>query len=116
MGRLLGVRTKDEVTFFKLKSASRNLTSVKRRLFYTGDDRMLKCKHKGEAMILYDLESTQPYGKKEYLDPDMTKLFIDSAKTHNGVGVNRFGFFSNIDSKYFPFILVGVFFVAQMVI
>lgn len=57
------------------------MVSVAGRLYRMDDRLMTKDVATSDAAIFYDIDSTQPYSTTaEFVDPDMTRAFIDSAK------------------------------------
>ena len=71
----------DQISCRKLTRKPYQMISIFSRL-YRLDDALFVCdKQSTNCYIIYDLNGTQPYGANpEYLDPNMTRAFIDSAK------------------------------------
>lgn len=71
----------DRITVYPLKKGPRQMVSVASRLYRMDDRYMTKDYRTGDAMVFYDIDSTQPYmANAELVDPDMTRALIDSAK------------------------------------
>lgn len=109
MSRFLAIKTKTSVKFFEMGSSVRPLTVVNNRLYRT--DEFLMCANKtgGDEFVLYDLDGTQPYGLKEYLNPDETMALIDVARSNNKKAVSRLSWLTNLNmAKLTPFIVIAV--------
>lgn len=62
----------------------RPLAMCKKRLYRT--DEMLMCADDSGnyQFVMYDFDGTQPYGRKLFLDPDITMVDIDIMKSSQG--------------------------------
>lgn len=71
----------DRIKIYRLKKGPRQMVSVASRLYRTDDWIMVKDLRTSDAMAFYDIDDTQPWMVKPTLvDPDMTRLLINSAK------------------------------------
>lgn len=84
MTRLLGIMNKQSVRFYKVGRKNRPFAIVNKRLYYIPEERFLADTEGEREICLYDLEGTQPYGYVEYLNPDLTKAYLDHAKDSGG--------------------------------
>lgn len=67
---------------YKLSKNNRPMTTIRNRLFRTDDALFFKQKDESNSIIIYPLDSTQPYCRNEkYVDPDITMAMIDIGKT-----------------------------------
>lgn len=81
MSRSLLIVTKTEIKRYTLGKDTRPMTTVRKRLYRTDERLMLHNVAGEDEIIIYDVDSTQPYGSgKEYLDPDETMDLIDIGK------------------------------------
>lgn len=86
----------DRVRVFKLKKGPRQMVTINSRLYRIDDEFMLSDKFTGDAMIFYNIDSTQPImHRATFIDPDMTRAYIDYAK----IGKSRKRIWQNIDGK-----------------
>lgn len=108
MARHLLIMTKTELTFYRVGKGLRPLTVVKRRLFNTSEDLMVADTEGRIEMVAYDLEGTQPYGRGERLEPDLSMAYIDSAKEAYAAPTNKLGgkILNNIGRAFVPVIVV----------
>ena len=87
--RYLVIKQKQSIRFYKITKNQRPLTIVKNRIFRTDEKLMVPDNSGNFEMIAYDIDSTQPYNAFErFLDPDITKLYIDSMKLARNKPVN----------------------------
>lgn len=84
MTRLLGTMNKQSVRFYKVGRKNRPFAIVDKKLYYIPEDRFIADIGGEYEFILYDYDGTQPYGFPEYLDPDLTKVYLDHAKQSGG--------------------------------
>lgn len=73
----------DRIRVFKLKKGPRQMVTVNSRLYRIDDELMCKDVHSSDAMIFYQIDSTQPILPAlcpMVVDPDLTRAQIDSAK------------------------------------
>lgn len=93
--RLLFLKYKLQVRCFNIAKAARPISQYRKRLFRT--DEFLMCpSNDGEfEFVMYDIDGTQPYGKKLFLDPDRMMMNIDFLKSAQGKPVKMDGFFKN---------------------
>ena len=71
----------DIVKLKRLKKGTRQMVTCAGRLYRTDDEISIKDSESNDAMIIYDLDSTQPwYPYPKLVNPDMTRIYIDSAK------------------------------------
>ena len=84
MTKWLVTATGSKVVFRKISKTNRSLAMVYSRLYRIDDDLFSVATDKPESFVLYDIEEQQPYGRGKWLNPDMTKIFIDSMKSGKG--------------------------------
>ena len=71
----------DRIRIYKLKRGPRQMVTIASRLYRTDDSLMVKDSRTDVCMAFYHIDKTQPLGPEPVLvDPDMTKVYIDSAK------------------------------------
>ena len=105
MTKFLVTCTTENIVFRKVKKGSRPLTIVNDRLYRLDDDLTWRDTNSETAMVVYDLDEQQPWGDGTYVDPEFTKITIDSLKLGKGK-VGRLTDF-NMD-KLVPIIMVMV--------
>lgn len=72
---------KDRIKFYRLKKGPRQMVSVAGRLYRTDDRLMVKDTQSSDCLSIYEIEQTQPtLPSPHYVDPDSTRVYIDSAK------------------------------------
>lgn len=102
----------DRVRIFRLKKGPRQMVTINSRLYRIDDRFMLKDKATGDATIFYPIDSTQPIlPRAEFIDPDMTKAYIDYAK----IGKNKKRIWQSLDIKHFEKWLVPVLIVGGLI-
>lgn len=90
MARFLVTKTKTYLQFYELKRNAKEMVSAKNR-FYRCDEPLMNYNiDRSDEMVIYDLESTQPYGFGEYLDTDDTFAMLDSY-ADGGYKVSKLG-------------------------
>lgn len=86
----------DRIRVFRLKKGPRQMVTINSRLYRIDDDYFLSDKRTGDAIIIYRIDSTQPIMQKPtYIDPDMTRAYIDYAK----IGRNKKRIWSNLTAS-----------------
>lgn len=88
MTRYLVTATKSKVLFRKITKVNRPLALVFDHLYRIDDDLSFSDVASTDSIIYYDLEEQQPWGNGDYLDPEFTKVMIDSLKMGKGK-INR---------------------------
>lgn len=84
MTKFLVTASKSKVIFRKITKTNRPLTLVYNRM-YRIDDELFCCDREStDSFVYYDIDEQQPYGYGEYLNPDFTKVLIDSMKLAKG--------------------------------
>lgn len=84
MTKWLVTATGTKVVFRKISKTNRALALVYSRLYRIDDDLFSVATDKPESFVLYDIEEQQPYGRGKWLNPDFTKILIDSMKNGKG--------------------------------
>lgn len=105
MAKYLVTLTSENVVFRKIKKGSRPMAIVNDRLYWIADSIAWADAESSRSLIVYDLDEQQPWGNGEYLDPEYTKVGIDSLKLGKGK-VGRLSDFSM--DKLIPIIMVLV--------
>lgn len=59
----------------------RPMCVIDRRLYRTDDDLFLVDRRSADAMIVYDVDGTQPYGVGDVVENDVTMAMIDIARS-----------------------------------
>lgn len=98
MARLLGTINKQSVKFYKVGRKNGPFAIVDKKLYYTPEDRFIADISGEYEFILYDDNGTQTYGFPEYLDPDLTKVYLDHAKQSGGKA-SKLGGLANIKTN-----------------
>lgn len=108
MARHLLIITKSELTFYRVGKGLRPLTVVKKRLFNTSENLMIADTEGRIEMVAYDLEGTQPYGRGDRLEPDLSMAYIDSAKEAHAAPAAKLGgkILNSIGRLFVPVIVV----------
>lgn len=88
MPRFLVTVTKQRMVFRKITKNNRPLTILYERLYRIDDDLFYSDRASENSLVAYDLDEQQPYGDGQYLDPEFTKILIDSMKMGKGK-INR---------------------------
>ncbi len=71
----------DQISCRKLTRKPYQMVSLFGRLYRLDDDFFIHDRKSNDCFIVYDLNGTQPHmTKPEYIDPNMTRAYIDSAK------------------------------------
>lgn len=98
----------DKITFYKLKKGPRQMVSVASRLYRIDDNVMVKDVKTSNAYIFYEIDQTQPlHILPVILDPDLTRVYIDSAK----LAGNKKSIWMNLSGsklmEYLTFVIAG---------
>lgn len=93
--RLLFVKYKLQVRVFNIAKAARPISQYRKRLFRTDEFLMCPSTDSEYEFVMYDIDGTQPYGKKLFLDPDRTMMNIDFMKSAQGKPVKMDGLLKN---------------------
>lgn len=81
MTKFLAIVECDRITIKRLKRGARQMVTTNGRLYRTDDAIMIKDTRSGDAMVIYGIDDTQPmHPDAPLVDPDMTRVLIDSAK------------------------------------
>lgn len=73
--------TKNGFRAFPLKVTMKPFLIYNNRFFRCDDELFAQSSQAPDSILCYQIDSSQPFGHGKFLDPDMTKVFIDSAKT-----------------------------------
>ena len=84
MTKWLVTATKNKVIYRKIKKSNRAIAIVYNRLYRIDDDLFVADHTSTDSFVYYDIEEQQPWGQGRWLDPDMTKVLIDSMKMSKG--------------------------------
>lgn len=97
---------KDRIKFYRFKRKSRQMVSVAYRLYRVDDRYMVKDTMSADCLAVYEIEGTQPFGPSpEYVDPDSTRVYIDSAK----LAGNKKRIWGSLDtSKIMPILILVI--------
>ena len=93
--RYLFIKYKLQVRCLNIAKAARPLSCFRKRIYRTDEKIMCPSKTGDFEFIMYDLDGTQPYGRKLFLDPDVTMMNIDLMKSAHGKPANMDKFFKN---------------------
>lgn len=116
MTRSLLIVTKTEIKRYLLGKDTRPMTRVRRRLYRTDEHLMLKNLAADEEIVVYDVDSTQPYGNEdEYLDPDVTMCMIDIGKGSKSKNVGTLSNLSSMNPQLLLYAIVGVLVVYSLI-
>lgn len=80
MTKKLGIITSSVVTFYDIKKTLKPIVDINNRIYRIDDKLFMTQTDAANSYLLYEVESTQPKGNGEFLDPDQTKMYIDSMK------------------------------------
>lgn len=84
MTKFLATASRSKVIFRKVTKVNRPLVMVYSKMYRIDDDLFCADHESTDSFILYDLDEQQPYGHGKYLNPDFTKVLIDSMKLSGG--------------------------------
>lgn len=105
MTKYLVTVTQENIVFRKVKKGGRPMAIVNNRLYRLDDKISWSDSASDTSLVVYDLDQQQPYGDGSYLDPEFTKVMIDSLKLGKGK-VSMLSDFSM--DKAVPLIMVAV--------
>lgn len=109
MGRDLFIRTHTGVRRYILGKNVRPLAVVRNRLYRVDDALMCYNREGSDSFIMYDLDSTQPYGHGEPLDPDITLATIDVSKSNHKDGTKGIlSAVSGLSTDKIMYIIIGI--------
>ena len=91
MTKRVGILTANILRFYRLKKTYKPIAEVNSRTYRIDDGLFIPQSDAPNAIMIYRMDSTQPLGYGEFLDPDMTKIYIDSMKRTNKKATS-FGF------------------------
>jgi len=74
----------ENIVFRKVKKGSRPMAIVNDRFYRLDDEIAFKSFTSNVSLVVYDIDEQQPYGNGDYLDPEFTKVQIDSIKLGKG--------------------------------
>ena len=88
------------------------MVSIFNRLYRTDEDLFSADQLTGDCMVIYDLNETQPYlSRAKFVDPNMTRAYIDSAK----MGAGRKKIWGNLDGNKIYQILIPIVIIGSIV-
>lgn len=108
MTRDLYIRTKSEIRRYPLGKNVRPLTVVRHRLFRTDDALMISDTGSDHQLVMYDIESTQPYYQQDILSPDLTMAYTDIAKQAGRASVSRLSFLNTVNPMWIMYGIIGI--------
>jgi len=98
-----------------IKSGKRPIVGSMRRLFRVDDRIASRDSRTGDAVVLYNIDSSQPLmSSPEFLDPDMTKIMIDSGKLSHPR--KKASIWSNLDDKFDKYVEIGMFAIIGVIV
>lgn len=80
------------VIFRKIKTTGNPLAILYGSLYRIDDKLFSSNNESSDSFVMYDIGEQQPYGRGEYLDPEFTKVLIDSMKLAKGKATKMFDF------------------------
>ena len=83
MTRYLALIESDKITFRRIKPGNRPVLKVGPRIYRADESIYINDKESTDAMLIYDIDGTQPHGHQRYYDPDIVRIYVDSAKLKN---------------------------------
>jgi len=98
MTKKLGIMTKSAIFFYSVRKTLKPIVEINNRIYRIDDELFLSQTDGPNSLLFYRMDSTQPLGPGEFLDPDETKLYIDSmkrskkkpSKMTDGLSINKF--------------------------
>ena len=108
MTRDLYIRTKSDISRYPFGKNVRPLTVVRHRLFRTDDALMISDTGSDHQLVMYDIESTQPYYQQGILSPDLTMAYTDIAKQAGRVSVSKLGFLNTVNPMWIMYGIIGI--------
>lgn len=90
MTKYLVTCTQTLLVFRKVKSSGSPLAVVYSHLYRIDDKLFISDVESSDSFVPYDIEEQQPWGRGEYLDPEFTKVMIDSMKIAKGKPTKMF--------------------------
>lgn len=104
MTKKFGIRTVNGYQFRTFKKTFKPIVEINNRIYRCDDELFLKENQSELAILIYPMDSTQPLGTGEYVNPDQTKIYIDSMKNSG----KKATFLSDLSiNKLIPFIVIG---------
>lgn len=93
---------------FVLSKNVKPIVDVRSRTYRADDSWCWKDKHGPDCVIMYDLDSGQPYDTgKEIIDPDQTMCEIDLGKANHSKNVTIIGQITGMDGMKWVYIAVA---------
>lgn len=80
MSKKLGIVTKNTIRFFNIKKTTKPIAEINDRIYRIDDTLFISQSDAANSILLYQMDAAQPMGHGEFLDPDLTKAYIDSMK------------------------------------
>ena len=95
---------------YRLGKNNRPMTVIKHRLFRTDDQFFFKQKDSADCVLIYQLDSTQPYTDDEssYLNRDMTMALIDVGRSTYGKSIGFVDKITGMDGMKWVYIAVAI--------
>lgn len=104
MSKKIGIEGLCAYYFYTVKKTKRPMGEINEG-FYRFDDKFFCTQSDApNAIIIFRNGSTQPQGPGEFMDPDLSKIYIDSMKCAKK---KTFKFGNITLNKILPFIVVG---------
>lgn len=92
MTRYLALIESDKITFRRIKPGNRPVLKVGPRIYRADESIYINDKESTDAMLIYDIDGTQPHGHARYYNPDLVRIYVDSAKLkQKGKAVSELG-------------------------
>lgn len=99
MTRFIAIIKGHKVVFNKLSNNARPLVTIHNELYYIPEDVFMSDANGDDDFCLYDRGGTQPYGRGDFINPDLVKAYIDLAKHAGGRPSRLDGLFNKLGSK-----------------
>ena len=81
--RYLTLIEADKIRFLRIKTGNRPVLRVGTRIYRADESIFLRDRQSTDALLIYDADGTQPHGHQRYYDPDIVRIYVDSAKLKN---------------------------------
>ena len=92
MPKYIATLTKSRVVFRKVTKNNRPMTIIYDRLYRIDESLFCSNLESNDSFVAYDIDEQQPWGHGEYLDPELTKAFIQSLQLGKGKLKKMFDF------------------------
>lgn len=84
MTKFLVTETEENILFRKIGKSNRGMAIANCRFYNVESNMCFTSDTSGDSIAYYDIDEQQPWGDGKWLDPDLSKLYMDSLKMREG--------------------------------